>query len=227
MDSNDKLSRRLLLQGATVVGASATLAACGDDEPPPGPNPDIVILNRVLGMEYEIIGAYTAAAMILAAPPANDPLATQALILRTVVNAWQNQHREHAAVVAAAVRNVGGTPTTEASVMFTPPAGFTATVGNVLRLGCNLEKKLALAYNDAVKNLGVAANRFAATNIQGTQTQHFIVLHALLTQVAAAGNDIITNIADVVPVPFVSTVTPAPTGGTGRGLQTVTDFTYT
>lgn len=227
MDNNDKLSRRHILQGATVLGASATLAACGDDEAPAGPNPDIVILNRLLSAEYTAIAAYTAGAMVLTSPPMGDPLAQQSLILRQIATRWQAQHREHAAVLVSAITAIGGTPVTEASVMFTPPSGFTGTVANVLRLAANLERGAALAYNDAVKSLSSAANRFLSSNIQGDETQHFIVLHSLLQQVAGAGPEIISGINDVVPVPFVSTVTPAPMGGMGLGLQSVTDFTYT
>lgn len=227
MSDNEKLSRRFLLQGATVLGASATLAACGDDEPPPGPNPDIVVLNRLLTKEYELIGAYTTARMLLASPPMGDPLAAQAIVLSTVFNNWMAQHREHALVLASAVTAIGGTPVTEASVMFTPPASFSNTVRNVLSLSANLEREAAVGLNDAVKNLASAGNRFVAANIQGVQTQHFVVVHVLLRQIAAAGSEIITNIASIVPTPFVVAVTPAPTGGTGTGLSGLTALAYT
>ena len=103
---------------------------------------------------------------------------------------------------------------------FTPPTGFTATVTNVLKLACNAEKNAAYSYNRTVAALSTTGRRFLAGNIQGDETQHFIVLYVILKGTAAPGANIGTMVDQIVPATFVSTM------GTMTGLQTVADFTY-
>jgi len=70
----------------------------------------------------------------------SDPQRTFAPVLSMIAARWQSQHRDHAAQLAAAVTAAGRTPVAEGSVRFTPPAGFTRSISNVLRLACNTEK---------------------------------------------------------------------------------------
>jgi hypothetical protein len=125
--------------------------------------------------------------------------------------------------LAAAITAIGGTPVTEASVMFTPPSTFSGTVSNVLKLACNTERAAAIAYNRAVKALTATGNRFLAGTIEGDETQHFVVLYALLTGVVSAvPTGLITNIMEVVPKAFVARVNASDM----NSLQSVADFTY-
>ena len=217
-----KLSRRGLLGGFAAT-STVTLAACGDDPVPSGPNPDITPLNALLSAEYEAIKAYEAGAGVLRMPPTGDPQAAQSAPLLVIAMNWQNHHRAHAVQLAAAITAIGGTPITEASVMFTLPTGFTPSVSNVLRLACNKERVAAVTYNRTVKALKSTNSRFLAGTIEGDETQHFIVLYALLKGIVTAdAAGLITNIAEVVPKPFVVQV-----GTEMNSLQSVADFTFT
>ncbi len=221
MTDTNKLSRRALLGGLAATG-TATLAGCGDDAAPSGPNPDITPLNALLTAEYEAIKAYEAGRMILMTPPMGDPQASSSAPLLVVATNWQNQHRAHAMQLASTITGIGGTPVSEASVMFTPPTGFSASVANVLKLACNKERAAAIAYNRAVKALKSTNSRFLAGTIEGDETQHFIVLYALLKGVVQADPaGLITNINEVVPKPFVAQV-----GADMNSLQSIADFTY-
>lgn len=216
------LTRRGLL-GAFAVTSTATLAACGDDAAPTGPNPDIIPLNNLLTLEYSAIKAYAAAIPTLNMPPTGDPLAANGPALSVIATSWQGHHRAHATEIARAITAIGGTPVTEASVMFTAPPTYTGNVANVLKLACNAERGAAIAYNRAVKALQASGNRFLAGTIEGDETQHFIVLYALLTGVVSAvPTGLITNIMEVVPKAFVARVNATDM----NSLQSVADFTY-
>ncbi len=235
-DTDNTLSRRGVLQTAAALGATASLAGCGDDPPEAtGPTADFAPLNALLTAEYQAIATYSAAMPTLTTPPAGDPFIRESILLASIAGAWQNHHREHAAALVAAVTATRGTPVVQSSVSFTLPVGFTGTVTNVLRLACNAEKAAAIAYNNAMRSLTTPGLRFLAGTIQGDETQHFAVLYALLRGLAVAGPNFVANISDVVRVSFVSTVLPAPSGSnpsnmmpwTGNGLQSIPDFTYT
>ena len=150
MTTNKFLSRRALLGGAAVTGSALALQACGDDVGPVVPNPDIPPLNGLLAAEYGAIAAYTAGIPILEMPPTGDPLAANGPALGVIARAWQAQHREHAAQLAATVTAIGGTPVAESSITFTAPTGFTPNVRNVMVLACNAEKAVVFALSDAI-----------------------------------------------------------------------------
>ncbi|MBI5512694.1 MAG: ferritin-like domain-containing protein [Deltaproteobacteria bacterium] len=203
MNDAHSLSRRALL-GATAAGG---LVACGSDPPAmTGPNPDVMPLNGLLTAEYEAIKAYMTGVGIFAAPPMGDPQAALSLALVPIGTNWMNQHRQHATVLASTIRALGGTPVEEASVTFTAPAMFTNSIANVLKLAANKEKAAAVAYNRTVRQLSSQANRQLAANIEGDETQHFIVLYALLKQLAAPNvATLVANIGEIVPKSFVAT----------------------
>lgn len=222
MTDTYKLSRRGLL-GALAATSTATLAGCGDDAVPSGPNPDIVPLNALLTAEYKAVKAYADVLPTLQTPPAGDPLAANGPALSVIATAWQGHHQAHATQLAAAITAIGGTPVTEASAMFARPEGFTPHVANVLKLACNTEKAAAIAYNRAVKALSSTGNRFLAGTIEGDETQHFIVLYTLLKGVVAAvPAGLITNISEVVPKAFVARTSASDM----NSLQSVADFTF-
>ncbi len=222
MTTNEHLSRRVLLGGVAVTGSALALEACGDDAPPAVANPDIVPLNNLLAAEYGAIKAYEAGIPILTMPPAGDPQAAVGPVISVIATNWQNQHREHAAQLRTAITAIGGTPVAESTVTFTAPTGFTGTVRNVMVLACNAEKAAAIAYNAAVKNMSSASSRYLATNIEGAETQHFVILYTLLKQVVAPNVAmIITMTGEVAPKAFVANV-----GGMTNGLTAIADFTY-
>ncbi len=221
MTDPNKLSRRAILGGLAAT-SSVSLVGCGGDETPAGPNPDITPLNALLTAEYEAIKAYEAGATILRMPPTNDPQASSSAPLLVIAMNWQNHHRTHATQLASLITSIGGTPVTEASVSFTAPTGFSASVGNVLRLAANKERAAAVAYNTAIKSLKATTSRFLAGTIEGDETQHFIVLYALLKGIVSADPaGLITNINEVVPKPFVAQV-----GTDMNSLQSIADFTF-
>lgn len=223
MTTNKFLSRRALLGGAAVTGSALALQACGDDVGPVVPNPDIPPLNNLLAAEYGAIAAYSAGIPILEMPPTGDPLAANGPALGVIARAWQTQHREHAAQLAATVTAIGGTPVVESSITFTAPMGFTPSVRNVMVLACNAEKAAAIAYNQAVKTMTAASSRYIAGNIEGAETQHFVILYTLLKQVVAPNPaSLISMINEIAPKAFVVNV-----GTATNGLSSIADFTYT
>lgn len=222
MTTNKSLSRRALLGGVAVTGSALALEACGDDAPPATANPDIGPLNNLLAAEYGAIVAYNAGIPILEMPPTGDPLAANGPALSVIATAWRAQHREHAAQLVTAITAIGGTPVVESTITFTAPTGFTANVRNVMVLACNAEKAAAIAYNQSVKTMNSASSRYIAGNIEGAETQHFVILYTLLKQVVAPNPTmLITMINEIAPKSFVASV-----GGMTNGLSSIADFTY-
>lgn len=207
-DSFQSLSRRLLLQGAAVGTTGAALAACGGDPAPTGPHPDIVPLNALRAAELNAIATYAAGLGILTTPPMGDPQTMNAIVLLNIANRWKMQHETHAAQLASAIRALGGTPVADSTGMFSMPTGFVPSVTNVLKLACNAEKAAAIAYNATQRALTAATSRFLAATIEGDETQHFIVLYAILSGVAAPNPlQIIAGLNDIVPKTFVGRLT--------------------
>jgi hypothetical protein len=238
------ITRRRLLQ-ATAAATPVILVGCGDDSgivpdggrtdggrtdgggPGDGGNtdgnteaPDVLSLNALLSAEYAAVKAYDAGAAILMAPPAGDPFAGLAATALGVAARFQQQHRDHADVLANAITTMRGTPVDEATIMFTPPTGFSASVMNVLKLACNAEKAASIAYNQTIMALMDPQNRVLASAIEGDETQHFIVLYAILKGVAAPGPEI-AMVDRIVPTSFVTTVMSEP------GLETVPPLAFT
>lgn len=222
MTTHNSLSRRALLGGVAVTGSALALEACGEDAPAVTANPDIGPLNNLLAAEYGAIVAYNAGIPILEMPPVGDPLAANGPALSVIATAWRAQHREHAAQLVTAITAIGGTPVVESTITFTAPTGFTANVRNVMVLACNAEKAAAIAYNQSVKTMTSASSRYIAGNIEGAETQHFVILYTLLKQVVAPNATmLITMINEIAPKSFVASV-----GGMNNGLSSSADFTY-
>jgi hypothetical protein len=133
---------------------------------------------------------------------------------------WQGHHREHAAALAAEITRLGGAPVAAADVIFTAPAWFAPSVLNVLKLACNAERVAAISYNRAVGALEARGSRYVAGAIQGTESQHFTVLYAILKGTAQPGPAIAAMVDQIVATAFVS-----PVGG-ARSLQDVPDLAY-
>jgi bacterioferritin (cytochrome b1) len=207
------VARRGLLQGLAIAGAGAALAACAKPAVDPGKDytAEIGALNALLSAEYKAIDAYTQGAGVLTAESTGG--ATQAdkdlagLVLAVAVE-FQKDHREHATLLAATIEHLGGAPVLEKDHKFTLPMGFKASTLNVMKLAANEERRAAVAYNQVIKGLGEAEDRFIAAAIQGDETQHFVVLTALIEGLAQPTAALTAaNAPKVVPHAFVASTT--------------------
>jgi hypothetical protein len=225
------LDRRLFLRGVTVAGLAAAASACSDDDeptpqPPPTPNKDVEQLNALLSAEYKAIDAYAQGAAVLTDQKDNGPTQEArdlaALVLAVAVE-FRNDHQAHAALLEKTVRDLQGTPVSQADSKFTLPAGFKPSTLNVMKLAANAERSAAIAYNGVIRELSAANLRFLGSAIEGDETQHFMVLYALIEGLAVptASLSPTMNADQVVPRAFVSST--ASLGG-GEGLQSETDL---
>jgi len=220
-----KPARRQLL-GSSAAGAAALVfglaaVACGsDDSPMPAGaagmlDADIEPLNALLAAEYNAITAYTAGAGLIADAKAADPLYALREVVTDVAVAIQAQHKLHAAALVDAIIELDGTPLKEADVAakFAPPAALidNPTISNVLKFAAAAERGAAVAYNQVLAGLEDSKLRFLASAIEGDESQHFIVLAALVLGLAAPGPNLSTTTAgEVVPEAFVSTIGAQP-----------------
>ena len=229
--------RRLFLRNATLVGvaAAAATAACNGPEtmepgqPEPKPNADVDNLNALLKAEYMAIDAYSQGAVVLTQQKNNG--ATQAdrdlaaLVLAVAVE-FQADHKAHAALLAKTVKDLNGTPVAEADSKFTLPADFKASTVNVMKLAANAERNAAIAYNRVVSTLSTSTLRFLGASIEGDETQHFMVLYALIEGLAVPTSALTPsmNADQVVPRAFVSSTVDQ---GGAEGLQSEKDLSVT
>jgi hypothetical protein len=204
-----------------AVALGAGFAATFKDRPARAQTEDVDLLNALLSAEYAAVKAYDAGAGILMAPPAGDPLETSAPVVLAVAVHFQQQHRDHATQLAARITADGGTPVDEATITFTPPTGFTASVLNVIRLAANAEKDAAVAYNQVLADVDSATHASLIASIGGVEAQHFIVLSLIAQGVVAATSATQAMAMELTPTGFV--LSPA----TGLdGLMSVPDFPY-
>jgi hypothetical protein len=194
--------------GATTAGGDDGGGAGGADGVA---DADVAPLNALLAAEYNAITAYTAGAGLIGDAPVTDPLASLRAVLVQIALSIQAQHKLHAASLVAAIQALGGKPVTEASVVaqFQAPKGLlaNASIGNTLKFAASAERAAAVAYNQAMQSLEDAKLRFLATCIEGDETQHFIVLTALVVGLVAPGSKLdAKTAATVFPAAFVSSV---------------------
>lgn len=225
MTTKTDLPRRAMLKGVATVGAAAVVTqACspatgGNDAGTP--HADIASVNALLAAEYKAIDAYTQGAGVLQ----TDSSALGKLVLAVAVE-FQKDHKDHAVLLDATVKALGGTPTTEAENKFTLPTGFVANTTNVMKLACNEERRAAVAYNQVIKGLTDKNNRFIAAAIQGDETMHYVVLGALIEGLAVPTASLTptSNADQVVPRAYASNTSSM--GGTA-GLEAEADISTT
>jgi hypothetical protein len=172
---------------------------------------DIASLNALLTAEYNAITAYTAGAGLIVGAKESDPLYALRTVIKDIAVDFQSHHKLHAAALVNAITTLSGTQVTEASVAakFAPPAALTAnpSISNVLKFAASAERGAAVSYNKVVASLEAAKLRYLATVIEGDESQHFIVLAALVLGLAGPGAALNSDKADdVVPQPFVRSV---------------------
>jgi len=180
---------------------------------------DIEPLNALLAAEYNAITAYGAGAGLISGAPDTDPLFALADVILGIAVDFQAQHKLHAEALVEAIEGLGGTPVGEQDIAdaFVPPQALldNPSISNVLKYAAGAERAAAVAYNQVLAGLEDAKHRFLAASIEGDESQHFIVLAALVLGLADPGPNLSTDTAvDVVPEAFVSQVGDAP------GLET-------
>jgi bacterioferritin (cytochrome b1) len=201
--------------GSTEDGGSAT------DAGSPTTDADVAPLNALLGAEYGAIAAYQAGAGLIEAAPASDALASLKDVIIALATDILSQHTAHAAALVSTIEELGGTPVEKDSVTFTPPKALTdkPTILNVLKFAAGAERGAAVAYNQTLATLEAASTRYLAGAIEGDETQHFIVLTALVAGLVQPGANLSVDTADdVFPSPFVSKV------GAADGLESIPDY---
>lgn len=229
--SDSVLARRRILQGLATVTAASALTACGLNERTNSQNQinpidrarEAGALNTLVAAEYMTIDAYSQGAVILTAarddtsrPQEERDLAALALALATQ---FQEDHAAHAALLSEAVSRLGATPVRADEVTFIPPPNFRPSVGNVLKLAANEERRSAIALNRVLKGIQTPDSRFILASIEGVDTQHFMVLKALIEALVDVTPAL--DAAQVVPQPFVAST--ASLGG-GNGLEEQPDL---
>jgi len=195
--------------GTSAAGAGGEVAGAGGAAE--AADADLAPLNALLTAEYNAITAYSAGATLIAAAPSTDPLYALRQVITNIAVSIQTQHKLHAAALADAIEALDGTPVKEADVAakFTPPAALVAnpTITNVLKFAAGAERGATVAYNQVLAALEDAQLRFLASSIEGDESQHFIVLAALVLGLASPGPSLSdATAAAVVPKAFVATV---------------------
>ena len=203
--------------GGAMGGTSGAAGTAGTGGTT-GTDADVAPLNALLSAEYSAIAAYTAGAGLIMNAPMTDPLYALRQVIIDVAVSIQSQHKLHAKALVDAIVALKGTPVveTEVAMKFTPPAELVAnpSITNVLKYAAGAERGAAVAYNQVVAGLESAQLRFLASSIEGDETQHFIVIAALVLGLAAPGPMLSSTTANkVVPTAFVYTV------GTDKGLN--------
>jgi bacterioferritin (cytochrome b1) len=182
---------------------------------------DVKVLNALLAAEYNAIAAYGAGAPLVQGAATTDPLYTLRGTIVAIATNIMDQHKLHAAALVDAITGLGSTPTAQASVSFSAPAGLLAnpTISNVLKFATGAERGAAVAYNKAIEGLEAAKHRYLASVIEGDESQHFIILAALVLGLADPGPNLNEARAkELPPKAFVRTV------GTQTGLETLTPY---
>ncbi|MCK8501437.1 ferritin-like domain-containing protein [Myxococcus fulvus] len=228
MTPNPRLARRRVLQCLGLATGAHALGACDapmEYRPNQEVNPierarEVGALNTLLAAEYSLVAAYAQATSRLVAarddparPQAERELAVLALGL---ARAFQQHHAAHAALLARTMTDLGAIPVREDTVSYAPPAGFKPSVGNVLKLSANEERRSIIAFTRVLASIQTPSTRFVLASIQGIHAQHFAVLTALVEsrlEMAPA-----LDAARVVPRPFVAS-TEELGGGEGLGAE--------
>lgn len=170
--------------GLALSGAAVALLAGRDalaaGEKAANPANDVAILNSALAAELEAIAAYGVGA-------GTGLLKGSVLVLATT---FQGHHKQHAEVLAGAVKRLGGTPS-EAKQKYSFAVETLKTQNDVLKFAAALEKGAVSAYVGAVPLFKDRELSKAAASILGDEAMHWAILRQ------AVGDD-------PVPAAFVS-----------------------
>lgn len=194
--AHDAPTRRdlLLRIGGTTVATSALLAACSSDDDPAAPEPtepeqaeeaeeaptedpdrDISLLNTALSLEVLIADTYQSAF---------DLSLIQSDSVTDAAARFQQHHREHRAVLTAAIEGAGATPFTTPNPvvrvsLVDPSLSSVAAERDFLALARDLELTAAQLYVHATTLLGTQPLRSLAMSIAGVAARHARILGLL------------------------------------------------
>ena len=184
----DRGRRDTIFGAAAVLSASAVAVLAGRDALARGDKPtaaqleaDARILNTALGAELEAVAAYQVGAESGLLTPGTKAVALQ----------FQGHHKEHADMLAAAVRKLGGKPV-DARARYDFPTDKLKAEADVLRFAAGLERGAVSAYLNAVPLFQDRALAQAAASILGDEAMHWAVFRQVLGE------------TPVVPSAFVS-----------------------
>lgn len=177
-DSIVQTARRDFLRNSGVAlsaSAVALLAGCTSvgavDKKPSAANAagDVEVLNGALAAEHQGIAAYQLGAESgLLQKPVLD-LAVQ----------FQGHHKAHADLLAATVKQLGGTPVAPLA-RYNFPVEALKNQADVLRFAAELERGAVSAYLGAVPVFGNRDLAKAAASILGDEAMHWAVLRQAL-----------------------------------------------
>ena len=170
-------SRRAFLQGSsTVLSASAIalLAGCqalsaAEKKGGDAAANDVAVLSSALAAEHQAIAAYQVGAEsgLLQKPVLN--LAVQ----------FQGHHKAHADLLAATIKQLGGSPVAALS-RYDFPVDKLKNQTDVLRFAAELERGAVSAYLGAVPLFGNRDLAKAAASILGDEAMHWAILRQAL-----------------------------------------------
>jgi rubrerythrin len=130
---------------------------------------DVTILNAALGAEQQAIAAYQVGA---------ESNLLQKPVLDLAVK-FQSQHKAHADLLAATVRQLGGTAVTPKAHYDFPVASLKSQA-DVLRFAAGLEEGAVSAYLAAVPKFANRDLAKAAASILGDEAMHWAILRNAL-----------------------------------------------
>jgi rubrerythrin len=165
----DALSRRCFLGIAGAGISGALVAGCGDDTksaaagttPDESDAADVELLNSVLDLELELLAAYKAGAARL-----------RGSNLRTA-KGFIEQEQEHVDALAAAIRELSGTPNEPKAAYEFPRL---RSEHAAMRFAVDLENTVIAAYVDALPKFSQADLRSTAAAILTCEAEHVAVL---------------------------------------------------
>ncbi len=130
---------------------------------------DVTILNSALGAEQQAIAAYQVGA---------ESGLLQKPVLDLAVK-FQSQHKAHADLLAATVKQLGGTPVTP-KAKYDFPVSTLKTQADVLRFAAGLEQGAVSAYLGAIPVFDNRDLAKAAGSILGDEAMHLAILRNAL-----------------------------------------------
>jgi hypothetical protein len=189
--------RAFLRVGGLTVAMSAVIAACGSSteeipvtgSPPttpeegksvlePGQELDVTLLRTAQSIEVLAVDTYQAAL---------DSGLLTTVVLADTVRLFQEQHREHAGLLAATTSDAGGTPYDQPNAyldeqVVAPAVAALASEDDVVALGVELENTAAQTYVFAAELLTTPVLRQGIMSIGGVEARHLAVLYTAQEQ---------------------------------------------
>jgi rubrerythrin len=157
----------------------------------------------LLAAEYDAVATYSAGATIIAADT-DTPQATRDIVTSVALH-FRDQHRQHAAALAAMIEANGGDAVKDTG-RATLPASFpaqSATTVDVIKLGADKEKQAEFTYTQVMAAISTQNAAKLVAAIGAVETQHFVVLYLLAEGLISATEKTAMSPTLVVPAAFI------------------------